>query len=191
MNLVTIKISAFLFFISAFSFFNAGTEKKVVINEATVTWKAYKVIGFHEGTVNLEEGHFTFNNDELTGGTIIMNIASLVVTDLPVDRRGRVENHLKSDDFFSTETHPTSTLKITSVKGKKGKYEVTGDLTIKNITNPITFNLDIVDNVATTALKIDRTKFDIKFRSASFFDGLKNKAIENEFDINVSLKFGN
>ena len=191
MNLGTIKISTLFFFLITFSFFSIETEKKVAINEATVTWKAYKVIGFHEGTINFNEGYLTFENDDLTGGTITMDIASLVVTDLPVDRRGRVENHLKSDDFFSTETYPTSTLKITSVKGKKGKYEVTGDLTIKNITNPITFTLDIVDNVATTALKIDRTKFDIKFRSASFFDGLKNKAIANEFDINVSLKLGN
>ena len=191
MNFGTIKIGVLMYFMLTFSFLNTETEKNVVINEATVTWKAYKVIGFHEGTINFKEGYFTFENNELIGGTITMDIASLVVTDLPVDRRGRVENHLKSDDFFSTETYPTSTLKITSVEGKKGNYEVTGDLTIKNITNPITFNLNIVDNIASAALKIDRTKFDIKFRSASFFDGLKNKAIANEFDINVSLKFGN
>jgi polyisoprenoid-binding protein YceI len=191
MNFGTIKIGVLMYFMLTFSFLNTETEKNVVINEATVTWKAYKVIGFHEGPINVKEGYFTFENNELIGGTITMDIASLVVTDLPVDRRGRVENHLKSDDFFSTETYPTSTLKITSVEGKKGNYEVTGDLTIKNITNPITFNLNIVDNIASAALKIDRTKFDIKFRSASFFDGLKNKAIANEFDINVSLKFGN
>jgi polyisoprenoid-binding protein YceI len=191
MNLGVIKITTLVFFLTSLPFINTKSEKKVQIQEATVTWKAYKVIGFHEGTVNLKEGHFTFENDQLTGGNITMDIASLVVTDLPIDKRGRVEDHLKSDDFFSTETYPTSTLQITNVKGEKGKYIVTGDLTIKNITNPITFNLDIVDNVATTALKIDRTKFDIKFRSASFFDGLKNRAIDNEFDINVSLKFGN
>ncbi|PTM09457.1 MAG: YceI family protein [Bacteroidetes bacterium] len=189
MNLGTIKLGALSLFITTLAFFNTKTEKKVVIQEGAVTWKAYKVIGYHEGTVNFKEGYFTFEDDKLTGGNITMDIASLVVTDLPVDKRGRVEDHLKTDDFFSTATYPTSTLQITSVKGDKGKYEVTGDLTIKNITNSMTFNLDIFDNVATTSLKIDRTKFDIKFRSASFFDDLKNKAISDEFDLSVSLKF--
>ena len=191
MDLGVLKTFTLLFFLVALPFVNSKSDEKIHIQEGTVIWKAYKVIGFHEGTVNLKEGFFTFNEGELTGGTITMDIASLVVTDLPVDKRGRVENHLKSDDFFSTETYPTSTLKITSVKGEKGKYEVTGDLTMKNITNPITFNLEIADNIATTSLKIDRTKFDIKFRSASFFDDLKNRAISDEFDINVLLKFGN
>lgn len=121
MNLGIIKTIALFLFITTLGFKGDTTEKKLQINEATVTWKAYKVIGFHERTVDLKEGYFTFENDALTGGTITMDISSLVVTDLPEDKRGRVMDHLKSDDFFSTETYPTSTLKITSVKGEKGK----------------------------------------------------------------------
>ena len=49
--------------------------------------------------------------------------------------------------------------------------------------------MNIKDNTATAVLKIDRTKYDIKYGSASFFDGLKDKAIKDEFDLDVTLKF--
>ena len=68
-------------------------------------------------------------------------------------------------------------------------YSVTGDLTIKNITNEITFELAVAENTASTTFQVDRTKYGIKYGSASFFDGLKDKAIYNEFDLTVSLKF--
>ena len=49
--------------------------------------------------------------------------------------------------------------------------------------------MQVSEDSATAKLKIDRTKFDIKYGSASFFDGLKDRAIYDEFDLNVNLKF--
>ncbi|WP_455170138.1 YceI family protein, partial [Aegicerativicinus sediminis] len=83
-----------------------------------------------------------------------------------------------------------ATLVFTSVKPNgKNAYEVTGDLTIKGHTNPVTFDLSIYGQKANAALKIDRSKYDVRYGSTSFFDGLKDKAIYDEFDIIVDLEF--
>ena len=167
-----------------------STEKKVDVNNSKITWKGKKVTGEHDGHITLQEGALIFDgNNTLTGGTFTMNMATLTVTDLEGEMKGKLEGHLKSDDFFSTDKHSASTFVITKVTGKNGKYKVTGDLTIKGISNPNTFDMVVSGNTATADLKIDRTQYDIKFRSSSFFEGLKDKAIYDNFDLNVTLKF--
>jgi len=167
-----------------------ATEKKVKVDESTITWKGHKVTGHHEGTIKLDAGTLKFDDkDQLTGGTFVMDMSTLTVTDLEGDMQGKLAGHLKSDDFFGVDKHPKASFVITKVDGSDGKYKVTGDLTIKSITHPISFDMTVYEDTAKAEIKIDRTKYDIKYRSASFFDGLKDKAIYDEFDINVNLKF--
>ena len=98
--------------------------------------------------------------------------------------------HLKSDDFFGTEAHPTAQLVITQVGvDAAGGYQVTGDLTIKGITQPVSFPMTVADNTAKASLKIDRTLYDIRYGSNNFFENLGDKAINNEFDLEVTLQF--
>lgn len=104
----------------------------------------------------------------------------------------RLLNHLKSDDFFSVEKHPNATFVITSVKKKSGStHDITGNLTIKGITQPVTFPAEVVVNGsqlnAKATITIDRTKFDIKYRSKSFFENLGDKTIYDEFTLDVEL----
>ncbi|MGJ8592792.1 MAG: YceI family protein [Aquaticitalea sp.] len=170
--------------------FTTSEDKKVDVTNSKITWTGHKVTGQHDGTLTLKEGTLQFNDNKLAGGSFVMDMTSLTVTDLEGDSKGKLTGHLKSDDFFSVEKHPESTFVITKVEGKDGKYKVTGDLTIKGITNPATFDMMVKDNnTATANLKVDRTKYDIKYGSASFFDGLKDKAIYDDFDLNVTLKF--
>ncbi|HXJ99761.1 MAG TPA: YceI family protein [Gelidibacter sp.] len=172
------------------SSFTLSTEKPVDVNNSKITWKGHKVTGTHDGHITLQKGALKFDDkNQLTGGSFIMDMPTLTVTDLEGEMKGNLEAHLKSDDFFSTEKHTTATFVITNVSGKDGKYKVTGDLTIKGITNPNTFDMVVSGNTAKADLKVDRTKYDIKFRSASFFDNLKDKAIYDNFDLNVNLKF--
>ena len=175
----------------AFAATTASTDKKVDVVNSKITWTGHKVTGQHEGTINLKDGTLKFDdNNQLVGGTFVMDMSTLAVTDLSGDMQGKLEGHLKSEDFFGTEKHNTSTFVITKVEGKDGKYKVTGDLTIKGVTYPNTFDMVVKENnTATAALKIDRTKYGIKYGSSSFFDGLKDKAIYDEFDLNVNLKF--
>jgi polyisoprenoid-binding protein YceI len=168
-------------------------EKKEVNTETRkVTWKAYKVTGSHTGTVELESGTLMFDGDKLTGGEFTVDMSTLVSTDLEGDpeSKGKLEGHLKSDDFFGVENHETSTLVFTDVKSTgKNSYEVTGDLTIKGTTKPLTFDVSVYGNKATATAKVDRTEYDIKYGSGSFFDNLGDKTIYDEFDLVVDLEF--
>ena len=118
-------------------------------------------------------------------------MTSITVTDLKAgEGKEKLEGHLKADDFFGTDKFPTAKLVFKTI-GKKsaGVYAVTADLTIKGITNPVKFNITVGKNTATAALKVDRTKYGIKYNSGSFFDGLGDKTINDEFELAVDLKF--
>jgi len=165
-------------------------EKEVKTDASTVAWKAYKVTGSHTGTIDLKSGALTFDGDKLTGGEFVVDMPTLVSTDLEGESKGKLEGHLKSDDFFGVDNHGTSKLVFTSVSPSgKNSYEVTGDLTIKGITKPVTFDVSIYGSKATATLKVDRTNYDVKYGSGSFFENLGDKTIYDEFDLVVDLEF--
>jgi polyisoprenoid-binding protein YceI len=117
-------------------------------------------------------------------------MTSLTATDLQGEYQGKLNGHLKADDFFGTEKFPTATLVFKKVRVKAPNvYNVTGDLTIKGITKPITFDLATTKNTAATAFKVDRTKYDIKYNSPSIFSSIGDKAISDDFELAVALKF--
>ncbi|WP_040251588.1 YceI family protein [Psychroserpens mesophilus] len=171
--------------------FTTVAEKSVNVKDSNISWKGYKVTGSHEGTITLSKGILMFDdNNNLTGGNFTMDMSSITVTDLKAgEGKEKLEGHLKSDDFFGVNNHKQATFSINKVDGKNGTYRVYGDLTIKGITKPATFQMIVKDNMASASFKIDRTKYDIRYGSASFFDDLKDKAIYDEFDLNVNLKF--
>lgn len=166
-----------------------GEKKEVKVSESTVTWKGYKVTGAHNGSINLKSGHLEMNGKKLTGGEFVVDMTSITVNDLEAGKgKEKLEGHLKSADFFGVENNPTSKLVFTSVKPMNdNSYTVTGDLTIKGITKPVTLVVSMFENKATATVKIDRTKFDIKYGSGSFFDNLGDKAIYDDFDLVVDL----
>lgn len=166
-----------------------GEKKTVKVDESTVTWKAYKVTGSHTGTIALKSGALEFEGDKLTGGEFVVDMTSIANTDLEGDYKGKLEGHLNSDDFFGTATNPTSSLVFTKVEASgKNSYKVTGDLTIKGITKPVTFDVSIYGSKATATLKVDRAAYDVKYGSGSFFDNLGDKTIYDEFDLVVDLQ---
>ena len=183
-------VLVFLFAASGMAIANEGDKKEVDIEKSTVTWKAYKVTGSHTGTVTLSSGALTFKDGTLNGGSFDVDMTSLVCTDLEGEYKGKLEGHLKSDDFFSVANHPTANIVFTSVEATgKNSYEVTGDLTIKGITKPITFDLSVYGSKATANLKVDRAQYDVRYGSGSFFENLGDKTIYDEFDLVVDLEF--
>lgn len=177
-------------------FASAATEPTNVITKtvktevSSVMWKAYKVTGSHTGLVQLKEGQLSFDGDKLVGGNFTVDMTSLISTDLEGESKAKLEGHLKSDDFFSVENHPSSSLVFTEVKAVgKNSYEVTGDLTIKGITKPITFDISVYGSKVTATAKIDRAEYNVRYGSGSFFDNLGDKTIYDEFDLVVDLEF--
>ena len=186
-NIATLVIIAFI----TFSFTTLEIDKKdIKVGNSKVVWKGYKVTGSHEGIISIKSGLLNCQKDKLTGGSFEIDMSTITVTDLEGEYKGKLEGHLKSDDFFGVTKFPTALLSLNKVKSTgKNSYKVTGDITIKGKTETITFDLSVYGNKASTSLKLDRTKFDVRYGSASFFDGLKDKAIYDEFDLVVDLEF--
>ncbi len=174
-----------------FSFTTVNGDKKEIKTESSkVVWKGYKVTGSHQGVIAVKSGHLNFNENKLIGGEFTIDMSTITNTDLEGEYKGKLEGHLKSDDFFGVEKFPTASLIFTKVKSiGKNSYKVTGDITIKGKTETISFDLSVYGNKANASLKIDRTKFDVRYGSTSFFDGLKDKAIYDEFDLVADLEF--
>lgn len=174
----------------SFSFSSGILESEKQVKTSKVVWKGYKVLGSHEGTVNLKSGFLSFDNEVLTGGEFVLDLTSISCTDLEGESKGQLEGHLKSEDFFGVEKFPTATLKMIKVKSSgKNSYAVTADLTMKDVTKEIEFEASIYGNKASASLKIDRTEYNVKYGSESFFGELKDKAIYDEFDIVIDLEF--
>lgn len=171
----------------SFASFTTIKDKVIKVKDSKITWVGHKVTGEHTGTIDIKEGTLTFTDDKLSGGSFIIDMTSINTTDLEGKMKGKLDGHLKSADFFGVEKHPTAMLKFTNVDSKGSDYLVTADLTIKGITNPVKFKLSMNGDRATTEFKVDRTKYDIKYGSASFFDDLKDRAIYDEFDLSVTL----
>lgn len=169
---------------------NAQT-KKVDTAKSTINWVGKKVTGAHEGTINLKDGNLVFKGKKLVGGAFVVDMNSMTVTDLKAGQgKEKLEGHLKADDFFGTDKFATASLVFKKLITKAPNvYTVTGDLTIKGITKPVTFDLATTANTAAANVVVDRTKFDIKYGSGSFFDSLGDKAINDDFTLAVALKF--
>ena len=160
----------------------------VNVEKSTISWEGNKVTGSHSGTINLESGSLEFDDKVLVGGNFVMDMTSIIVTDLEGDSKAKLEGHLKDDDFFGVNNFPSASYVITSVKVVDAtNVELTGDLTIKGITKSYTFNMAMVDGGAQVFAIIDRTDFDIRYGSASFFDSLGDRAIYDDFELNINL----
>jgi len=173
-----------------FAFSTAVEKKKVNVQESTIKWTGEKLTGSHEGTINLREGYFEIKDGKITGGEFTADMTSINVTDLTAGNgKEKLEGHLNSDDFFGTKTYPTAKFVMTTVVEKSdGVYGVAGKMTIKGKTNPIAFDLKVTGDTATTSLVIDRSKYDIRYGSGSFFDNLGDKTIYDEFTLDITLK---
>ncbi|WP_417350216.1 YceI family protein [Flavobacterium alkalisoli] len=169
----------------------SAQDKKINTSSSKISWVGKKVTGQHEGTISFKDGVLNFKNGKLTGGNFTVDMTSINVTDLKAgEGKEKLEGHLKAKDFFGTDNHATSKLVFKSVKAKSANvYTVTADLTIKNITKPVTFDLTVNKNSATTAFNVDRTKYGIEYGSGSIFDGLGDNMIYDEFELTVNLQF--
>ena len=170
---------------------NPGAVKETLEvdkESSKVTWRGEKVTGFHEGTIEIKEGDFEYVDGKLTGGKFVIDMTS-IESDEELDK---LEGHLKSDDFFGVAKYPTATFVIKEVvnQGPKG-YNITGDITIKGITKEIKFVADIKEvgnNVnASAEIELDRSEFNVRYGSGSFFDGLGDKLIYDNFTLGVNL----
>src|SRR6187402_2908472 len=173
-----------------FSFNGISQTYKIDVSKSIIKWEGKKITGEHEGTVNFKDGYLVFKNKKLTGGSFTADMKTLSNTDQTGESKTKLEGHLRSEDFFSIDKNPTSTLVFKSIASKgNNSYLINADLTIKGITNSIQFDLVVTPHKATAEFEINRTKYDIKYGSGSYFDDLGDKTIYDDFELNVLLVY--
>lgn len=171
--------------ICTMSFTSYAGKKPIKITKSTIKWVGKKVTGQHNGSISFKEGSVILTEGLLTGGVFVVDMNTIETLDLSGKSKAKLDGHLKSDDFFGVTKFPTASFVITSVDGNYIK----GDMRIKGHTEKQSFVLVRKGNTITGNVSIDRTKFDIRYGSKSFFDNLKNKAIHDEFELSIHIEF--
>lgn len=160
---------------------------------STVNWTGKKVLGLHTGSINVERGYLEMNDSLITSGEIIVDMTSIVITDIEDSKKhDEFLAHLKNDDFFSVDTFKTAKLEITSsTENENNNLMVSGNLNIKDITHPIKFDtkVEIFTDFfhAMGEIVIDRTMYNIRYGSGKFIDNLGDKLIYDEFVLQFKL----
>jgi polyisoprenoid-binding protein YceI len=170
---------------------NVMFAQKMEVNteKSSIVWHGEKIGGKHEGTIEVKSGYLELKKNKIVAGNFVIDMSSITNTDLEDEGYNqKLVGHLKSDDFFGVEKYPTATFEITmSSKFSNGKATVTGNLSIKDKTESVSFEVLEKGNTYTAKMEIDRSKFDVRYGSDSFFDNLGDKAIDDIFTLNIKL----
>tara|TARA_B100000674_G_scaffold157849_1_gene126028 strand:- start:622 stop:1233 length:612 start_codon:yes stop_codon:yes gene_type:complete len=157
--------------------------------QSQITWTGREVsTSSHYGTLDFVSGNFEISNGAIVNGEFIVDMTSINNQDMQGDSKARLEGHLKSDDFFSVESYPTAAISINSSELiSDGKWNVSADLSIKGFTHPVNFEMISSEDGWSANLVFDRSKYDVRFRSGSFFENLGDKLIYDDIELSVNL----
>lgn len=180
-----------LFGISVVSY--SQTELDVVAGDSKVQWTGTKVIGLHQGLVSIKEGKVKMKNHKLVGGYFIIDMTTIVCTDIPDSDpipKKKLENHLKGEDFFDVAKYPTAKFEIDEVRthpDNTAKILVLGNLTIKGITKRWKIEVEPTTQtdrlfIAQADLRFDRQQFGVSYK------GLKDELVHDMVRLNIVLK---
>jgi polyisoprenoid-binding protein YceI len=171
-----------------------GNEKYFTIDtkESVVTWKGAMSMGSnsHTGYVDISKGELKFENGQFMGGAVEVNM-NTIKDEKHRDDSGLIK-HLKDPDFFDVKNFPISTIVLSKAASSNGEYNnVTGNLTIKGTTQPVTFpaKIEVKNGIVNMngKLVIDRTKWDVRYNSGKFYDNLANEAISDSIEFNIKI----
>lgn len=167
---------------------------KADADNSTIMWKGFKPTGSHTGTIKVKEGTVAVNDGVVESGNFVIDMTTIAVTDIPVDDEGnaKLQGHLTGPDFFDAKSFPTAKFEVTGLETKDGKTMLSGNLTMKGETNNISFPVKTSFDGDKMTLKsetftIDRSKWNVKYGSKSFFDDLGDKFINDDIELTVNL----
>jgi len=168
--------------------YKANTDKSMI------EWTGFKPTGSHSGTIAIKEGKLSLTNNAIESGRFTIEMGSIAVTDIPTEDEGnaKLSGHLKGADFFDVAAYPNANFEVTGIKTEDDKTMLSGNLTMKDVTNNISFpvNTEMKDGMLTLTsdtFTIDRSKWNVKHGSKSFFDNLGDKFINDDMELKVTL----
>ncbi len=162
---------------------------------STIEWKGFKPTGSHNGEIMLESGVVNTVDGKIASGTFLIDMSTISVLDIPEEDEGnaKLHGHLTSPDFFDVEKYPSAAFEITGLEEVDDKMMLSGNLTLKDATNNVTFPVSVSNEGDTMTLTsetftIDRSKWNVKYGSKSFFDNLGDKFINDDIELKIMLK---
>jgi polyisoprenoid-binding protein YceI len=181
------------------TFAEGGNKVSLSSEQSAISWIGRKVTGSHSGTVGLKEGEVLLEGDSIKSGSFQIDLSQLQVTDIKdAENNAKLVGHLKSADFFAVTAFPTVQFTIDQAEKLKAplpsgeNVTIKGSLTVKGITKSVEFPARVLvkDGVAEASGKVtlDRTNWDIKYKSGKFFQGLGDKLIYDTFEVDFSVK---
>lgn len=183
-------IKHLLYFICFGTFLLSAQKKTLNIQQSTMKWTGKQITSkTHYGSLKFKSGDVLFKDGLISKGKFIVDMTSLLVEDLQGGNKGKLEGHLKSDDFFSVEKFNESSIVISSSSKIPNGLNAFGALTVKGISHPIDFKMLKKSNSWTSSLTFDRSKYNVRFRSGNFFENLGDKLILDSIKIETVLKF--
>jgi polyisoprenoid-binding protein YceI len=177
----------------------AATPYTIQTEKATISWLGSKPVGTHTGTINVQDGAFYLQGTTIESGKFVIDMSSITVTDLDENSgKESLESHLKGTvegkegDFFNVTKYPTATFEVTGVTDMDGKTIMSGNLTMLDTTQNISFpvlitNQNNIVQVKSETFTIDRTKWGINYGSKSIFDNLGDKFIADDMEITIDV----
>lgn len=182
---------------------NSTLQKKLAVNtvESKVNWTGKKPTGEHTGIVKLSGGELVLDKNEITGGSFVIDLNSIVDVDLKDEgMNGKLVGHLKSADFFDVQKYPTAKFVITKISKLSGAtaasanatHKIEGDLTMKDITKKVNFDASInllngKLTAKTVPFIINRTLWGVNYQSKSIFAELKDQFIYDDITLSIEL----
>lgn len=180
----------------------ASNSFSVISDQSVINWEGYKPTGTHTGTVNISEGAIAMKNGNIESGEFTLDMSTITNADLDGKMKDNLEAHLKGtvdekrNDFFDIRTYPTGGFAITKVtklmNDPEATHIVNGNLTLKGVTKQVSFRAKVESNgnqvtASSVPFKIDRTEWNIQFKSKKFFENLKDNFINDEMGIQINL----
>ena len=161
----------------------------VIVEESTIEWQGFKPTGSHKGQIKITNGEFFANDQGITKGSFTIDMSSINES----ENNGKLEGHLKSADFFDIANYPTAKFELTGLDLVEENTLMSGNLTVKDKTNKITFYVSLSSEgneytISSDTFKIDRSKWDVRYGSKSFFDDLKDKFINDDIELKITIK---
>ena len=186
-------------FITVFvSILTAADTLQVDMENSQIKWIGRKVTGEHSGTLNLSGGWVVLDKNSINSGKFIFDMASISNTDIESPEwKQKLEDHLKSEDFFHTDSFPHAILEIKGrqsliIENSKKSDQILADLTIRGITHEIKFPFDLTQSQnnfnAEGSVDIDRTLYNIQYKSGKYFDELGDKLIYDNFTVQFMVQ---
>ena len=147
----------------------------------------------HTGTLVLKNGKIDVNANGVIHGEVEIDMTTITVTDMQGKWGKKLEGHLKSPDFFDVGKYSSAFITFQSDENpiKNNQINLTGELTIKDITHPISFTAELLQKNPTlkakASMSFDRSEYDVRFRSGKFFENLGDKLILDDIEVDVLL----